>query len=444
MPLHEEDEARSHFARMESAYSALLNSLDPGDYRSVSGDLKQPLGELFFNAYMDLHPREELADVDAVEFLGGFFLLDSQGVHSPEAASRIVGAIGVSQEMPSLKELLTRLREKSRTGQSTDSIVKLIRDALWAAEDTASPKRRQALYESIYAALDVQSRGLTQVFDEIVARSNYYSSLDSRSLAFLRDLSLLIRTSVGPEHSVAKHAYPRRSQFAPGDFWASHRELICIADKGLPESQKLSLVKALGRFYAPAAKELVKRLSSPTDQLLDLVEKYVCPMVDSGMGRPRNHQAQRRMRLRTKNKHLYDIGHFLPHSAGGPKDINFFVQERSLNRGWSEQGKRYRWLENMVFANPGTFFFVRPVYGDLSPIPRYLEWGALLDEVLFSKVEGDVERMPDLHLVSPGGNGSSLPQLSWLVSVFENFKADAIRDLMASAEIPLRPSTSPD
>lgn len=444
MPLHEEDGALSHFARMESAYSVLLDSLDPVDYRSASSDLKQPLGELFFNAYMDLHPREDLAVVDALEFHGGFFLLDSQGVYAPEAASRIVGAIGVSQEAPTLRDLLTRLRAECRAGQSTDGTVKLIRNVLWVADDTASPKRRQDVYNAISSALGIQSRSLVRVLDDIEARSNYCSPLDSRSARFLQGLSRLIRDSLEGEHLSDKPTLPRKGQFLPAGYWDELRELLELADRSLPESRRLSLMERLGRFNSAAAKELVQSLSSPTEQLLDLVAQYVCPVIDSGPSRPRNHQAQRRMRLRKRNKHLYDIGHFLPHSAGGPKDINFFVQERSLNRGWSEQGKRYRWLENLVFSNPGTFFFVRPVYGDLSPIPRYLEWGALLDEALFSKVEGDVDRMPELHLVRLGGNGNSRPKLSWLVSAFENFKADAIRDLMASAEIPLRASTSPD
>jgi hypothetical protein len=178
----------------------------------------------------------------------------------------------------------------------------------------------------------------------------------------------------------------------------------------------------------------MKALSNPTDELLELVGEYVCPLVDGGQRHPRNNQAQRRMRLKKGTKHLYDIGHFLPHSAGGPKDINLFVQERSLNRGWSEEGKRYRWLENMVFSNPGTFFFVRPVYGDLSPIPRYLEWGALLDDNLAKKLAKDIDRMSGLHLVSPGDKKCSRVDLSWLISVFENFKTEAIVDLMDSAE----------
>ena len=37
-----------------------------------------------------------------------------------------------------------------------------------------------------------------------------------------------------------------------------------------------------------------------------------------------------------------DKGHYLGHASGGTLDINLFPQRRDLNRGWSEQGKRYR------------------------------------------------------------------------------------------------------
>ena len=41
-----------------------------------------------------------------------------------------------------------------------------------------------------------------------------------------------------------------------------------------------------------------------------------------------------------------DRGHFIAHSIGGGLDINVFSQARALNRGASEQGKRYREAEN--------------------------------------------------------------------------------------------------
>ena len=52
-----------------------------------------------------------------------------------------------------------------------------------------------------------------------------------------------------------------------------------------------------------------------------------------------------------------DKGHFLGHASGGTLDINLFPQRRDLNRGWSDQGKRYRAMERYV-ANDREHFSI--------------------------------------------------------------------------------------
>jgi hypothetical protein len=49
-----------------------------------------------------------------------------------------------------------------------------------------------------------------------------------------------------------------------------------------------------------------------------------------------------------------DRGHVIPHLSGGEFGPNIFRQDRALNRGWSEQGKRYRVLEREAAATPGS------------------------------------------------------------------------------------------
>lgn len=73
----------------------------------------------------------------------------------------------------------------------------------------------------------------------------------------------------------------------------------------------------------------------------------------------------------------YDKGHFIAHSMGGDihDSINWFPQEKRLNRGWSEQGRAYREIEKFCARNPGTFVFSRPVYDDLSSCPSALDVG---------------------------------------------------------------------
>jgi len=74
-----------------------------------------------------------------------------------------------------------------------------------------------------------------------------------------------------------------------------------------------------------------------------------------------------------------DKGHFLGHASGGVLDINLFPQRRELNRGWSEEGKRFRRMERHVAEHPGTFFYHRPFYDDDTWIPSILEYGVFTD-----------------------------------------------------------------
>lgn len=76
-----------------------------------------------------------------------------------------------------------------------------------------------------------------------------------------------------------------------------------------------------------------------------------------------------------------DRGHFISHAAGGELDINLFPQRRTLNRGWSEEGKLYRRMERYAAFRPGTFHFHRAHYDDASWIPSTLHYGVLrIDE----------------------------------------------------------------
>ncbi len=76
----------------------------------------------------------------------------------------------------------------------------------------------------------------------------------------------------------------------------------------------------------------------------------------------------------------WDKGHFMAHSIGGSVDhaeLNVFIQSRGLNRGWTEQGKHFRAMEQYCERNLGTFCFSRPVYTDGTAKPSFLEFGVL-------------------------------------------------------------------
>ena len=76
---------------------------------------------------------------------------------------------------------------------------------------------------------------------------------------------------------------------------------------------------------------------------------------------------------------MADKGHYLGHASGGILDINLFPQRRELNRGWSEEGKRFRSMERYVAEHPGAFFYHRPIYDDESWVPASLEYAVLKD-----------------------------------------------------------------
>jgi len=73
-----------------------------------------------------------------------------------------------------------------------------------------------------------------------------------------------------------------------------------------------------------------------------------------------------------------DRGHLIPHLSGGEFGPNIFQQERRLNRGWSEQGKRYRALERAAAGTPGALYFGHLLYADDTAYPTQIEIAVLL------------------------------------------------------------------
>jgi hypothetical protein len=73
-----------------------------------------------------------------------------------------------------------------------------------------------------------------------------------------------------------------------------------------------------------------------------------------------------------------DRGHLIPHLSGGEFGPNIFRQDRRLNRGWSEQGKRYRALERAAAGTPGALYFGHLLYADDTAYPKQIEIAVLL------------------------------------------------------------------
>jgi len=78
-----------------------------------------------------------------------------------------------------------------------------------------------------------------------------------------------------------------------------------------------------------------------------------------------------------------DKGHFMAHSMGGrvnQSEFNIFIQAADINQGHSERGKIFRQMEAYCAANPATFCFNRPIYGDSSSKPFMFEYGVLKND----------------------------------------------------------------
>jgi hypothetical protein len=80
----------------------------------------------------------------------------------------------------------------------------------------------------------------------------------------------------------------------------------------------------------------------------------------------------------------WDKGHFIAFSIGGEisgSETNVFSHRRELNRGWSEEGKRFRRFEQFAAEHPGTLFFHRPIYLSESATPDWLEVGVVREDL---------------------------------------------------------------
>ena len=70
-----------------------------------------------------------------------------------------------------------------------------------------------------------------------------------------------------------------------------------------------------------------------------------------------------------------DRGHLISCAAGGGYDINLVPMNAALNRGWSDEGARFRAMERRAADSPGTLYFVHVDYEDNSDRPCRFEVG---------------------------------------------------------------------
>jgi hypothetical protein len=75
----------------------------------------------------------------------------------------------------------------------------------------------------------------------------------------------------------------------------------------------------------------------------------------------------------------YERGHLIAHASGGGLDANVFAQAHHVNQGRSPDGRRYRQLERLAAANPGSSVFHRLIYGDNTDVPDLNELTVIVD-----------------------------------------------------------------
>jgi hypothetical protein len=142
-----------------------------------------------------------------------------------------------------------------------------------------------------------------------------------------------------------------------------------------------------------AQAEILEVTLPPTAFLFDMCFERVCLAYAVSTVQDKLRNASRMSGYLSMNKAIQkelgvrafnaDRGHFVGHANGGAMDINLFPQRRELNRGWSEEGKRFREMEAYACARPGTLFFHRPIYDDETLIPAELEYGVLAENKLW-------------------------------------------------------------
>jgi hypothetical protein len=77
----------------------------------------------------------------------------------------------------------------------------------------------------------------------------------------------------------------------------------------------------------------------------------------------------RRFPLPARRARQLDRGHLIALASGGGENVNLVPQATRLNRGWSEQGRRWRALERLAASQPGVSMFIEVRYDDLSDVP---------------------------------------------------------------------------
>jgi hypothetical protein len=142
-----------------------------------------------------------------------------------------------------------------------------------------------------------------------------------------------------------------------------------ISDNALPY-----LIENWLRWYARsgAVCKIVETTQDGCSFLYDLAAERLIAAWTFSTGKNTEKRDKYRQREYPMNfGSTYHRGHAIPHSGGGPLDINVVPQLGVINTG------RFRKLEIEAVANPGSLYFTHWLYADASEKPAAVEQGLL-------------------------------------------------------------------
>lgn len=129
----------------------------------------------------------------------------------------------------------------------------------------------------------------------------------------------------------------------------------------------------LARYWRTTSmSNVVETMQDGCSYLFDIeYERLIAAWAISRGRHPGKRDASRMRRHPQGFGPLYHRGHAIPHSAGGPTDINLVPQRGAINVG------PFRALEKEAVANVGALYFTHWLYTDQSQKPVSVEQGLM-------------------------------------------------------------------
>lgn len=392
------------FQQIRAEYARLLEVYEIGSSKEARKILEDPLCRLWMAVYKQscTYPTA----LDLLDDRVASFLHDCAAYEGTGPVDRVVAALSVSQERLPLGDLLARLLAEREAGQPTSGTLSLIRLTLISLSEGLSTRNLEKLTQAAARVLGWDQESIPTL---VIRWIDLYQSAASPKRK-ARLLGRLLEVLGATKRTAESDKRLRDLD--------SLRSLAAGAEKNLAPEDRIILTRELTGLIQNALREVERKIvEEPSADLVDRIKNHILALDFVNRPRPRYSRGARYLRRGMAWK--TDLGHFIPHSAGGPADINLFQQDRRLNRGWSLQGKAYRSMERYIAEHPGLFHFSRAVYADDTTIPRYLEIGVLLPQAQAEELASALAGYEAFYLCVPRSYKGGV-KLIWGIGVFDN------------------------